>query len=261
MKDVKKKKKKPSSEGKPMTAREKMMARREQLKRKGFNGNIVYLKEGVTRVRLKSPGPDDEIGREIVTFYLGKEQGSIISPATYGDPCPFMELYQKLKSSSKEADQILAKKLVPKRKYLVGGIVYKDQQGKEVDPDKIDKAIQIPKRVYQDITDYYLDEDDYGDMTDEIEGYDLKITRSGSGQMDTVYSVKPGPKKPLPKEYRGYIDLDSIIQGDIKPYDELEEMLSTFTSGLDDEEEDDEPKPKKKKKSKGYSDEDDELPF
>lgn len=229
-----------------MTTREKMMARKENLSKKGNGGGLIYPKEGITRIRIKSPGADSELGMEIIHIYLGKDMGSIISPATFDEPCPFMEKYQELKESKDEDDQALAGKMRPGRKYVIGGIGYKDEKGKEIDEDRVDKGFQIARGVYQEIIDLYLDEDEWGDMTDPDEGYDIKISRSGSGKMDTAYSVSPCQRKPLSKKYQGNIDLEEIVRAQIKSYDELETLLAKWLNE-DHDEDDDAPKSKKSK--------------
>lgn len=242
---MEKKKKKLSSDGK--SAREKMMDRKKKLESKGNGGGLIFPKEGTLRVRLKSPGEDSEIGIEIIQFYLGADMGGIISPATFDEPCPFMEKYKELKESSDDDDKELAKRLIPKRKYVVGGIGFKDEKGKEVDPDMINKGILVAGGVYQDIIDLYLDEDDWGDMTDPVEGYDIKISRSGKGKNDTKYTVSPCQKKSLDKKLRGEIDLEKIVRNQIPSYEELEEKLAKFLN-ISDDDDDEEERPKKKKK-------------
>ena len=256
---VVKKKKKISEEDIPtkvMSTRERMIQRKKKLEeRSNGGGGLIFPKKGTLRVRLMDQGDDKELGLEVIQFYLGKDKGGIISPATFDEPCPFMEKYQELKGSDDEDDQELAKKLVPRRRYIVGGTCYKDEKGKEVDTDRVCKPILIPRSVYQGITDLYLDEDDWGDMTDSEEGYDIKITRAGEGLMDTTYTVNPCPgRKPLDPKYRKEMFLEEIIRGQMKSYDELEEMLNEFmgSSFNDDDEEDEKPKKKTlKKKYKG----------
>lgn len=171
-----KKEKTTKKKGSVMTTREKMLARKKDLEKRSGGGGIIYPKEGTTRVRIKSRGADEELGIEIIQFYLGPKEGGIISPATFDEPCPFMEKFQELKNSDDPDDKALASKLVPKRKYLIGVLGYKDTKGKEIDPDRVDKPMMVPRSVYQDIIDLYLDEEDWGDMTDPVEGYDIKIT-------------------------------------------------------------------------------------
>lgn len=259
VKAVKKKKKSLGDDTptKVMSTRERMLQRKKKLEeRSNGGGGLIFPKKGTLRVRLMDQGDDKELGLEVVQFYLNKDKGGIISPATFDEPCPFMEKYQELKGSDDEDDQELAKKLVPRRRYIVGGTCYKDEKGKEIDTDRVCKPILIPRSVYQGITDLYLDEDDWGDMTDPEEGYDIKITRAGEGLMDTTYTVNPCPgRKPLDPKYRKEMNLEEIIRGQMKSYDELEEMLNEFmgSSFNDEDEEDEKPKKKtlKKKKYKG----------
>lgn len=239
-----KKKKKLSSSGK--TAREKMLERKKQLESKGKGGGLIFPKEGTLRCRIKSPGENEELGIEVIQFYLG-EMGGVISPATFDEPCPFIEKYHELKESDDEDDKELAKRLVPRKRYVIGIVGYKDEKGKEVDPDMVDKGCLIPSSVYQDIIDLYLDEDEWGDMTDDIEGYDIKITRSGKGKNDTKYTTSPCQKKPLDKQYRGTIDLEKIVRGIIPSYEELEEKLNKYLNTSPEDEDDEEDKPKKTK--------------
>lgn len=236
------------------TTREKMLARKKKMAEKSSSGSIIFPKEGTMRVRLLSQGEDKELGLEIVQFYDPK-LGGIISPATFDEPCPFMEKFKELKNSPDEEDQALAKALTPRRRFLIGGTLYKDEKGKEIDLDNVGKPILIPRSVYQDIIDLYLDEDDWGDMTDPESGYDIKITRSGKGKMDTNYTVTACPKGKNPKaSLIPEIDLEKIVRDQMLSYEELEEKLSEFLNGADKSDDDDEeevaPKKDKKKKKK-----------
>ena len=244
---MKKDKKKLSSSG--TTTREKMLARKKQLESKGNGQGLIFPKEGTLRVRIKSPGDDQELGIEVIQFYLGPGIGGVISPATFGEPCPFMEKYEELKNSKDDDDKELAKLLVPRRRYVIGGIVYADEKGTKVDYEGKDKGILIPRQVYQDIIELYLDEDEAGDMTDPIDGYDIKIKRSGSGKFDTTYSATQCKPTKLDKKYQGIVDLEGIVRSQIDSYEELEEKLDKFLNedhSSDEEEEDEKPKKKKK---------------
>lgn len=242
---VKDKKKKLSSDG--SSTRDKMLARKKKLESRGNGGGLVYPKEGTLRMRIKSPGDDQELGIEIVQFYLGRDLGGVISPATFDEPCPFMEKYQELKSSKDDDDKNLAKLIVPRRRYVIGGIVYDDEKGTKVGYEGKDKGVLVPSSVYQDIIDLYLDEDEAGDMTDYKTGYDIKIKRSGSGKFDTTYSATQCKPTKLDKKYQGQLDLESIVRSQIKSYEELEEILAKFLKEDHGDDEDEEPKKKKKK--------------
>ena len=63
--------------GSVMTTREKMLARKKDLEKRSGGGGIIYPKEGTIRVRIKSRGADEELGIEIIQFYLGPKEGGI----------------------------------------------------------------------------------------------------------------------------------------------------------------------------------------
>lgn len=241
---IKKEKKKSTGS----STREKMLARKKKLEEKGSGNGLIFPKEGTLRMRIKSPGDDQELGMEVVQFYI-PGVGGVISPATFDEPCPFMEKYEELKQSKDEDDKELAKRLIPRRRYVIGGIIYKDDKGNGVDYEGQNRGVLIAGAVYQDIIDLYLDEDEAGDMTDPVTGYDIKITRSGSGKFDTTYSVRQCKSSKLDKKYRSELDLEKIVRDQIKPYDELEEELNKFLNESPDDDEDEAPK-KKKKSSK-----------
>lgn len=249
---IKKEKKKSTGS----STREKMLARKKKLEEKGSGNGLIFPKEGTLRMRIKSPGDDQELGMEVIQFYI-PGVGGVISPATFDEPCPFMEKYEELKQSKDEDDKELAKRLIPRRRYVIGGIIYKDDKGTGVDYEGQNRGVLIAGAVYQDIIDLYLDEDEAGDMTDPVTGYDIKITRSGSGKFDTTYSVRQCKPSKLDKKYRSDLDLEKIVRDQIKSYDELEEELNKFLNEAPDDEEDDAQKknkksstdkPKKKKK-------------
>ena len=243
------------------STREKMLARKKKLEEKGSGNGLIFPKEGTLRMRIKSPGDDQELGMEVVQFYI-PGVGGVISPATFDEPCPFMEKYEELKQSKDEDDKELAKRLIPRRRYVIGGIIYKDDKGNGVDYEGQNRGVLIAGAVYQDIIDLYLDEDEAGDMTDPVTGYDIKITRSGSGKFDTTYSVRQCKPSKLDKKYRSDLDLEKIVRDQIKSYDELEEELNKFLNEAPADDEDDAPKKKKKssvdkakkKKKKYHSD-------
>lgn len=238
---IKKEKKKSTGS----STREKMLARKKKLEEKGSGNGLIFPKEGTLRMRIKSPGDDQELGMEVVQFYI-PGVGGVISPATFDEPCPFMEKYEELKQSKDEDDKELAKRLIPRRRYVIGGIIYKDDKGNGVDYEGQNRGVLIAGAVYQDIIDLYLDEDEAGDMTDPVTGYDIKITRSGSGKFDTTYSVRQCKPSKLDKKYRSELDLEKIVKDQIKSYDELEEELNKFLNEAPEDDEDDATKKKKK---------------
>jgi len=234
--------------------KKRMRQKQEELRSRGGSDGIIYLKEGTLRVRVLSAGEDEEFVREVSQVYLGPKIRGVISPTSIGKPCAINEKFLKLKSSKKDSDKEDAKAFVPKKRYLMAVAVYKDQLGKEIDTDKSGKLVMITKGLYDAIIDHYLD-DEWGDMTDPINGYDIKLKRVGSGQMDTEYSVIPCKASRAPKGFNKPVDLDKMIKAIIPSYETTEAKLDEFLNGADaadSEDEDDDlgarrPIPRKKK--------------
>lgn len=234
-----------------LSLRERLEKKRADLNSKG-PGKFITCKEGITRVRILNPGNEKEWALEVVYFYLGiKGNMAIISPATFGEKCAIMEAYNEMSNSKKAEDREFANKHKPGRRFIAGVIKYKDDAGKEIDTEVGIKPLLMTGGMYQEAIDLYLD-DDNGDFTDPINGYDLKIKRTGKGKMDTEYKVLTGKPSKLPKQYRKEIDLEKMVREIMPTYKETKLMLDEFLS-LPPEEDDDEPKKSKKKKSKKKS--------
>jgi hypothetical protein len=238
-----------------LTLKERLLQKKKELKDRSSNkkSNLIFIKEGTLRVRVKPTGEDEDFAIEVITFFLGKGHVGFISPSTFNEPCAVMEAYDRLKASKDEDNKLLAKKLSPKTKYLIPVVVYKDEKGKEVDEENSEgKFVQITSGMYNDIIDFFLDEDDWGDFTDVENGYDLKLTRSGSGKMDTEYSVTPCKNTPTPKKYRKVIDLEEEVRKLLPTYEETEDAINGYlnTSPDDDESSDDESREKRKSRNK-----------
>ena len=233
-----------------MSLRDRLASKKEELKKKGQNGNVLFLKEGTIRVRVLPTGEDNDFVMEVNTVYLGPKVGGVISPSTFGEPCAIKEAFTKLSNSKNSEDKSLAKKLTERKKYLMPCIIFTDLKGKNIDEDKGVKLVQIPGTMYQEIIDYYLDEDEWGDLTDPKKGYDLKLTRSGSGKNDTTYSVQPCKNTQLPKEWAKPVDLEELVRAIIPSYEDTEEKLNEFMIATEsgDDDEDDSGKGSKPKK-------------
>ena len=140
--------------------RKKLQKRQKDLSAKGGSKfPFMNFKEGTTRIRLLPIPEDSEFGVEVTYFFPNTDIGSVISPATFGEPCALMEAYERLKKSSDPDDKEAAKLVAPKRRYFVYGYKYKDEKGKEVDMEVGAKLILLTNGVYQEIIDLYLDED------------------------------------------------------------------------------------------------------
>jgi len=109
-----------------------------------------------------------------------------------------------------------------------------------------EKGVQIwsfGKTVYQTLLNYMLDED-YGDITDAKDGFDIKVSVSKPpGRQYAMTEVRPRPRStPLNKNSKQAKEwLDNIPDPgaffSCKTYDELSKIVNDWLSGDDDEEE------------------------
>lgn len=241
---------------KGLSLKERMKKKKEELKKRGGSGNVIFIKEGKLRVRVLPVAEDEDFVYEVTQFYLGPNIKGVFSPATFGEPCAIMEAYEELKASDDPDDKEIAKKFTPKKRYLMPVVVYSDTKGKTIDEDNSGKLVQLTNGLYQEIIDLYLDEDEWGDMTNPTsEGYDIYLMRSGTGMTDTEYSVQACKNTALPKKYAkaAPYDLEELVRGVIPTYEETKDKIEEYLSlSSGDSDEDEAPVKKKKKKvSKG----------
>ena len=231
------------------TLKERLTKKREELKSRSQSGNLFFIKPDTTaRVRILPVGEDEEFVKEVTQFYLGSEIKGVISPSSFGDPCAITEAYDELKQSKDDDDKNLAKKFAPRQRYVAFCLIYKDEKGKEIDEENSPKFVLLTSGMYQSILDLYLDEDEWGDMTDAEDGYDIKLGRSGSGKTDTEYTVNPCKNTPLPKAFRKTYKIEDELKEIIPTYEETKSLIARFLNVDEEEKEEKEPKKKSLKK-------------
>lgn len=232
-----------------------MADRRKELASNTRGGyKVIIFKEGVTRIRPVPVPEEVEPAIEVLYIFINKDVGGIVSPATWGDKCAFNERYLKLKDSKEDMDKKLAGKVKPKKKFLMPVVRFKDEFGKELDTETGVKLALLAPGQYQDCIDLYLDEAEAGDFTDPVNGYDLKMSRTGKGLYDTEYSVRACKSTKLPKPFSKQVYDPEKMARELTPtYEETKEYLKAFLEGVTFDDDDDK-KPnkanKKKKKSK-----------
>jgi hypothetical protein len=85
-------------------------------------------------------------------------------------------------------------------------------------------------------------------MTNPEDGYDLKLTRTGTGQFDTEYNANPCQKTRMPKPYRKETyDLEKEAKKIIPSYDETKDIIDKFLNETSDTDGDDDRKSNKEK--------------
>lgn len=226
--------------------RKKLEQRSKDLEKGSGDFKFIIFKSGITRTRPLPVGEDQEPGVEVIVFYMGKKYGTVISPASWGEPCAIMECYEELKNSKKESNKELASKFMPKPHFVVPSIKYVDEKGTEIDDKMSGKLALTKKGCYQQMVDLMLDEEQ-GDMTDALKGYDLKTKRTGEGKTGTEYKIYPCKPSKIPKKYRGPYDPEEMAKALTPSYEETETIIKEYLK-LDSSDDDDEKSSKKKGK-------------
>jgi len=168
-------------------------------------------------------------------FYygIGKNRG-LLAPSQFGEADPFQELINKLREEGSKESYELMKKLFPKMRAYAPVIV----RGEE---DKGPRLWSFGKMVYQQLLNIMLDED-YGDITDPIEGRDVKVkVTKAPGAQWAKTEVLPRGKQTILSDDENQVtqwvddipNLDDIYT--LKSYDELEKIINDWLAGDDGE--------------------------
>tara|TARA_B100000073_G_C23629323_1_gene531911 strand:- start:194 stop:976 length:783 start_codon:yes stop_codon:yes gene_type:complete len=191
-----------------------------------------------TTIRLLAyPNNDGQPFKELMFYYnIGNNPG-LLAPYQFDKPDPIQELITKLRDEGTKESYELAKKLYPKMRCYAPVIV----RGEE---EKGVRLWAFGKTVYQTLLNYMLDED-YGDITDPIEGRDVRVScTKNPGQQWATTDVRPrGKDSPLSedssqsKKWLDNIpDVNDLFE--LKSYEDLEKIINTW---LDDDEEEEKP--------------------
>jgi len=195
--------------------------------------SVQMWKPGVGEHKVRclpwSDTPDGQPFKERWFYYIGTNAG-ILTPKQFGKPDPIDDLLRKLYSTKSEADRAIAKQLQPKMRAYVPVIV----RGQE---DKGPQIWSFGKLIYQRLLGFFLDED-YGNILDPHEGFDLKVTITqspGKQFQDTVVDCKGKPSKlhDDPATMKRWIDsvpnLDDMYR--LKPKEEIEAIVTAWLNG------------------------------
>lgn len=245
---IKKKSTKAQSSG--LSKKEKLKKRRAKLATKGGGGDMFYIgKPGTYRMRSVPVPEDMENAIEVIQFYLGPEIKGVISPASIGLPCALEEQYQACKESDDEDDQDTAANMKRRTKFVMPHYRFKDEKGKDVDYEAGVRLLLMSGGQYQDWLDYYL-EDEIGDPSDPLDGFDIKYKREGSGQFDTEYTLLNCKPTKCDKKFRGPYNPEELLKKTLPSYEETKNFLARFMGTTEDDEDEDALHEKKSKKVK-----------
>lgn len=167
---------------------DKIKQKVESLNNRGRKKSVLWRpSEGTTLLRLV-PWPNfDEPFKERKFYYNIGDGPGILAPSQFKKPDPIQELIDKLKAENKKESYNEAKQYFPKTRFYAPVVV----RGEESEGVKI---WGFGSQVAQALYNVFLDED-YGDIADPNEGFDIKVTLTkGDGDYGkTTVMVRPKP--------------------------------------------------------------------
>ena len=185
-----------------------------------------------TTIRLIAyPNNDGQPFKELMFYYnIGSNPG-LLAPYQFDKPDPIQELITKLRDEGTKESYELAKKLYPKMR-CYAPVVVRGEEEKGV------RLWAFGKTVYQTLLNYMLDED-YGDVTDPIEGRDVRVScTKNPGQQWATTDVRPrGKDSPLSEDSsKSKKWLDSIPDVndlfELKSYEDLENIVKPSINNI-----------------------------
>ena len=202
-------------------------------------GGFWRPSEGRSTIRILPPvGTMDFFFKEVGVHRLGNQRFYCPAICTDGeDPCPICEVNEELwQSGEKET----ASRFRVQRRFWMNVVV----RGKEpLGPQMYTPGITVFGSVVSLIKD-----PDYGDVTDEEDGFDIKIDRTGT-DITTTYQTRaarnPSPlsddEDEMEEWLTGATDIEEFVSNKLLDYDDLAEKagVDVFLDGgeldLDDE--------------------------
>lgn len=175
---------------------EKIKAKVKELKERQSGGDqpFITLEEGDNLVRVVPGKGDADFYQEVGYHYIkrGKDKKTYLcNELTFGTPCFFCEFTKQLKKSKDKDDKALGKDW--SRRYRCFMKVIDRAVGTTKEAWKF---LGVGSSIFGQMLGYIAD-DDWGDMTEVATGYDVVInkTKTGTGDMDVEYDVRPRPKR------------------------------------------------------------------
>lgn len=209
-------------------------------------GKILKLKPGKTVLRVVPPLKGQKLFRVAYVHYLdipGVGRVSFNCPRLMAKrPCATCTTEQKLLATGQDIDYRKARKLKAKRQVFINVI-------ERADEERGPRPFRFGKTIEDNLTEIRQDEDDGGNFSHPIEGFDLKFIRKGEGANDTEYKVTvTGPMPKLLHEDEAVMREWIENQPDLSRYlrvltdEQIEKKLRGEDINDDDEDEDDEPR-------------------
>ena len=206
-----------------------------ELSGEGTRGTTNFWKPdvGVHTARLLPFKDNDGQPFKERYYHYGLGTRGFISLRHLGKQDPIQDLQGKLYDEGTPGAREMAKKLYPKMRGYCPVLV-RDNEGVGV------QMWAFSKMIYQQLLNIMLDPD-YGDITDPLEGRDIKVTviKKEGFKYPMVDSVMPRGKatnlsddSAAAKKWLDNVpDLDELTKNDFKTYEEVEKIINDWVNG------------------------------
>ncbi len=206
-----------------------------ELSGEGTRGTTNFWKPdvGVHTARLLPFKDNDGQPFKERYYHYGLGTRGFISLRHLGKQDPIQDLQGKLYDEGTPGAREMAKKLYPKMRGYCPVLV-RDNEGVGV------QMWAFSKMIYQQLLNIMLDPD-YGDITDPLEGRDIKVTviKKEGFKYPMVDSVMPRGKatnlsddSATAKKWLDNVpDLDELTKNDFKTYEEVEKIINDWVNG------------------------------
>jgi hypothetical protein len=197
-------------------------------------------KEGAHHYRILPPFPGEKglfirAYRHFIEWPGMKEQIRTNCPRipTRGQqPCPFCKKGFELYNSEEEGIKKIGKDMLPRMTVFCRAI-------DRAEPSKGVQVLRLSKTVFDALQEIRNDPEDPTNFADVNNGYDVRVTREGTGRFDTEYKVKLAKKStPLtedPEEAAKWLEQAQAIDlkrlGALPSVDELNQLMATAMGG------------------------------
>jgi len=170
----------------------------ESQKMRGDEGTVLYLKTGVTQLRILPPHVDApswfRAYKEHGIHPNGKYRTFTCPESVDGSECPICEEGARLYELKGDDNLKAAKRLYAKQAFLYNAYVYSSPDSKGLKDGIF--VVKSGVKVYKQLMEFDHDPaGDWGNISDLEAGFDFRIERKGAGRYKTEYNVMPVRKE------------------------------------------------------------------
>ena len=194
---------------------------------------LVYWKprqEGKFQIRFVPSLINKNNPFQEIYMHYGVGKYPIVALSNWGEQDPIVDFTKKLRTTSDSENWRLAKKLDPKLR-LFAPVVVRGEEDKGV------RLFEFSKTIYMELLSI-ADDEDYGDFTDVVEGFDFVVNASKVvDRPGFALSLRPKPKQTPLSEDANLVNTwlenqPKLLEERYKyTYEKLKDELQNFISG------------------------------